>query len=43
MKSPMCMVTHNGLFNNTNCVMGRMTWFGGLQDDKKKQTTFLNG
>jgi hypothetical protein len=44
MKSPMCIVTHKGLFNNTNCGMGKMTWFGGFQDDrKKKQTTFLNG
>ncbi len=36
MKSSMCIVTCKGLFNNTNCVMGRMTWFGGFQHDKNK-------
>jgi hypothetical protein len=42
MKSPICIIIHKELFNNTNCVMGRMTWFGGFQDEKK-QTTSLNG
>jgi hypothetical protein len=35
MKSPMHIVTYKGLFNNTNCGVGKMTWFGGFQDDKK--------
>jgi hypothetical protein len=35
MKSHMWILTHKGFSNNTNCAMGKMTWFGGFQDDKQ--------
>jgi hypothetical protein len=41
MKLPPCTPTHQGLSNNTNCAMGRMTWFGGFQNDKQNKQPFL--